>query len=198
MTGTQVSDGTSEQDHYLIRGASPGGSGCGCWRVMWPTTRELLGRVGVPEDARCLDVGCGGGDVTMEAPIPFELVRVVLPADPAPLAFVVFAPPHRFADHGALPSPDGETTAALFSLDETAKYFLVLTALCEPRLRDGSSAALPTDPQILDRLRRLPTAGMPPRRPGVLRSPLRPGPVRAPGPAAVPPGTGVTPSRIRG
>jgi hypothetical protein len=61
------------------------------------------------------------------------------------------------ASSGALPSPDGETTAVLFSLDETAKYFLVLTALCEPRLRDGSSAALPTDPQILDRLRRLPT-----------------------------------------
>ena len=53
--------------------------------------------------------------------------------------------------------PDGETATALFSLDETAKYFLVLTALCEPRLRDGSSAALPTDPQILDRLRRLPS-----------------------------------------
>jgi hypothetical protein len=77
--------------------------------------------------------------------------------DPAPLEFVVFAPPHRFADHRALPPPDPETTTALFSLDETAKYFLVLTALCEPRLRDGSSAALPTDPQILDRLRRLPS-----------------------------------------
>ena len=58
---------------------------------------------------------------------------------------------------GRTPPPDGETATALFSLDETAKYFLVLTALCEPRLRDGSSAALPTDPQILDRLRRLPS-----------------------------------------
>jgi hypothetical protein len=50
------------------------------------------------------------------------------------------------------PAAGSETTTALFSLDETAKYFLVLTAL-----RDGSSAALPTDPQTLDRLRRLPS-----------------------------------------
>jgi hypothetical protein len=90
------------------------------------------------------------------APIPFELARVVLPADPDPAAFVVFAPQHRFADGAALPGLDGETTTAPFALDETAKYFLVLTALCEPRLRDGSSAALPTDPEIVARLRSLP------------------------------------------
>ena len=71
-------------------------------------------------------------------------------------SLVIFAPQHRFADPGGLPALDGETTTAPFSLDETAKYFLVLTALCEPRLRDGSSAALPTDPEIMDRLRPLP------------------------------------------
>ena len=92
----------------------------------------------------------------LDAPIPFELARVALPVDPAPLEFVVFAPPPRLADHSAS-SPDRASTTVLFSLDETAKYFLVLTALCEPRLRDGSSAALPTDPQILDRLRLLPS-----------------------------------------
>jgi hypothetical protein len=86
------------------------------------------------------------------APIPFELARVVLPADPAPAEFVVFAPGHRLADRAALPAGD----AAPFALDETAKYFLVLTALCERRLRDGSSAALPTDNEIVARLRALP------------------------------------------
>jgi SAM-dependent methyltransferase len=35
-------------------------------RVMWPTTRALLARVGIPRTARCLDLGCGGGDVTRE------------------------------------------------------------------------------------------------------------------------------------
>jgi SAM-dependent methyltransferase len=33
--------------------------------VMWPTTSALLSRVGIPRNARCLDVGCGGGDVTL-------------------------------------------------------------------------------------------------------------------------------------
>jgi hypothetical protein len=143
-------------------------------RIDHPGVGRLAGRITAAEDHWLLSNLCADRTYLVEnpegagehvkvaprrlgAPIPFELARVVLPADPAPLAFVVFAPPHRFADHRALPPPDGEDTRALFSLDETAKYFLVLTALCEPRLRDGSSAALPTDPQILDRLRRLPS-----------------------------------------
>jgi hypothetical protein len=56
----------------------------------------------------------------LDAPIPFELARVVLPVDPAPLEFVVVAPPPRLADHCAPSTPDGATTTALFSLDETA------------------------------------------------------------------------------
>jgi hypothetical protein len=90
------------------------------------------------------------------APIPFELARVVLPADPGAAEFVVFAPQHRFADTASLPALSGETTTAPFALDETSKYFLVLVALCEPRLRDGSSAALPTDREVLRRLQPLP------------------------------------------
>jgi ubiquinone/menaquinone biosynthesis C-methylase UbiE len=57
-------EGTSE--HYLIRGGAAGRERLRVLaRVMWPTTRRLLARVGVPEDARCVDVGCGGGDVTI-------------------------------------------------------------------------------------------------------------------------------------
>jgi hypothetical protein len=47
---------------------------------------------------------------------------------------IVFAPQHRFVDRQLAPF-DGETTTSPFALDETAKYFLVLVALCEPRLR---------------------------------------------------------------
>jgi SAM-dependent methyltransferase len=32
---------------------------------MWPTTRELFARVGLEAAVRCLDAGCGGGDVTI-------------------------------------------------------------------------------------------------------------------------------------
>lgn len=42
--------------------------------VMGPSTRVLLAEVGVPAGSACLDVGCGGGDVT------FELARVAGPA----------------------------------------------------------------------------------------------------------------------
>jgi SAM-dependent methyltransferase len=64
MSRTRWTGETS--DHYLIRGGVDGRMRLRVLaRVMWPTTRELLARVRVPEDARCLDVGCGGGDVTI-------------------------------------------------------------------------------------------------------------------------------------
>jgi len=34
-------------------------------RVMWPTTEALFSRVGIDRAARCLDLGCGGGDVSV-------------------------------------------------------------------------------------------------------------------------------------
>ena len=34
--------------------------------VMGPATRALLAEVGIPPGSSCLDVGCGGGDVTVE------------------------------------------------------------------------------------------------------------------------------------
>ena len=52
---------------YVIRGGPEGRERLRVLsRVMWPTTRELLSRAGIRDDARCLDVGCGGGDVTVE------------------------------------------------------------------------------------------------------------------------------------
>jgi ubiquinone/menaquinone biosynthesis C-methylase UbiE len=34
--------------------------------VFGPATRDLLSQVGIPEGAMCLDLGCGGGEVTRE------------------------------------------------------------------------------------------------------------------------------------
>jgi SAM-dependent methyltransferase len=51
---------------YVIRGGPQGRERLRVLStVMWPTTRELFARVGVATDARCLDLGCGGGDVTI-------------------------------------------------------------------------------------------------------------------------------------
>jgi len=51
---------------YVIRGGLEGRERLRVLaRVMWPTTSQLFGEVGIPSDARCLDLGCGGGDVSV-------------------------------------------------------------------------------------------------------------------------------------
>ncbi|TDD72489.1 FHA domain-containing protein [Actinomadura rubrisoli] len=90
----------------------------------------------------------------LRMPVPFEFSRVVLPAGSGSVSFLVFAPAQLYADPDA---PDaGDATAIPFPLDVTAKYFLVLVALCEPRLRDASSVVLPTVPEIIERLAGVP------------------------------------------
>ncbi|MFF3379882.1 FHA domain-containing protein [Streptomyces sp. NPDC002680] len=88
----------------------------------------------------------------LEAPVPFEFSRVVLPAAGELLAFDVWAPRHAFrsvARHGL----SGDVTAPAFALDRTKRYFTVLTALCEPRLRGEPHAPLPGVEQLVERLR---------------------------------------------
>jgi hypothetical protein len=101
----------------------------------------------------------GGGEYVtvaprrVAAPVPFEFARVSLPMTEGPVEFLVFAPQHEFADAQDAEAHRGERTAAAFPLDETAKYFLILVALCEQRLRDSTSVALPTAAEIVERLR---------------------------------------------
>ncbi|MFI6446919.1 serine/threonine protein kinase [Kitasatospora sp. NPDC050543] len=100
------------------------------------------------------------------APVPFEFSRVVLPSFGGATHFKVFAPQHAYLDadpdhlgaDGAGPGA-GEHTVSPFALDPTSKYFLVLLALCEPRLRDASAAAVPGVNDVLERLRSLPACG---------------------------------------
>jgi SAM-dependent methyltransferase len=62
------------ETHYIIRGGLEGRERLRLLaRVMRPTTLGLLDRIGLRPGMRCLDVGCGGGDVT------FELARIVGP-----------------------------------------------------------------------------------------------------------------------
>ncbi|MEU9831946.1 FHA domain-containing protein [Streptosporangium sp. NPDC048047] len=104
----------------------------------------------------------GGGEFVkvaprrLDMPVPFEFARVVVPGTQGSASFMVFASQHAYADPG-IPEPGhGEATTAAFSLDETTKYFLILVALCEPRLRDSSTVVIPTVPEILERLHGLP------------------------------------------
>lgn len=91
------------------------------------------------------------------APVPFEISRVVLPGRNRPVYFRVFAPRHAHLDQRGIGPRDGNGTLAAYPLDETAKYFLVLVALCERRLRDESVVAIPSVPAVVERLRPLPS-----------------------------------------
>jgi hypothetical protein len=103
----------------------------------------------------------GGGEYVkvaprrLGAPVPFELSRVVLPLSEDFVRFTVFAPRHLFLAPDA-EAAAGESTIQPFVLDPTAKYFLVLLALCEPRLRDPADPATPSVADLVDRLRPLP------------------------------------------
>ena len=88
----------------------------------------------------------------LNAPVPFEFARVVLPAGGDLLTFDVWAPRHDFLDQ-ELRCADGEPTTLAFPLDHSKRYFQVLTALCEPRLRGEPHAPLPTVTRIVERLR---------------------------------------------
>jgi SAM-dependent methyltransferase len=60
---------------YIIRGGVAGRERLRVLsRVMAPMTQRLLERIGVPRGARCLDAGCGGGDVSL------TLARMVGPS----------------------------------------------------------------------------------------------------------------------
>jgi hypothetical protein len=91
------------------------------------------------------------------APIPFEISRVVIPAGHDLVSFLVFAPWQPFREPLTTDLP-GAATVSAFPMDESAKYFLVLVALCEPRLRD-ESLAIPSDQDVVHRLAPLPGCG---------------------------------------
>ncbi|MCK1795536.1 FHA domain-containing protein [Streptomyces sp. XM4193] len=88
----------------------------------------------------------------LEAPVPFEFSRVVVPARDRLVTLDVWAPRHEYADSSAEPLPGGQLTAPAFPLDRSKRYFLVLVALCEQRLRGAPHAPLPTTGQVAERL----------------------------------------------
>jgi hypothetical protein len=106
----------------------------------------------------------GGGEFVklaprrIDMPVPFEFARVVVPAEGRPADFYVFAAQHQYADPREAPARGADATRVAFPLDETAKYFLVLVALCEPRLRDSTAHLIRTVPEILERLAGVPAA----------------------------------------
>ncbi len=106
----------------------------------------------------------GGGEYVklaprrVDMPVPFEFARVVVPAKGRPARFYVFAAQHLYADPRELPGRGADATRVAFPLDESAKYFLVLVALCEPRLLNCGDHVIRSVPEILERLEGSPAA----------------------------------------
>jgi ubiquinone/menaquinone biosynthesis C-methylase UbiE len=70
-----VNDRDAKKPHYIIRGGVEGRERLRILaRVMRPATLSLLRRAGIRPGMACLDVGCGGGDVS------FELAQLVGPS----------------------------------------------------------------------------------------------------------------------
>jgi ubiquinone/menaquinone biosynthesis C-methylase UbiE len=64
-----------DKSHYVIRGGIEGRARLRILsRIMWPSTLNLLQRAGIRAGMTCLDIGCGGGDVSC------ELARLVGPS----------------------------------------------------------------------------------------------------------------------
>ncbi len=56
-----------QTERYVIKGGAEGRARLRLLsEVMGPSTRALLDEVGIPAGAACLDIGCGGGDVSLE------------------------------------------------------------------------------------------------------------------------------------
>src|SRR5687767_2328951 len=52
--------------NYVLKGGDQGAARLRVLgRVMWPTTRQLIKRAGLKRGMRCLDVGCGSGEVSL-------------------------------------------------------------------------------------------------------------------------------------
>ena len=57
---------SARSEGYVLRGGRAGAERLRLLnRVKWPTTEPLLEAAGLRSGMRCLDVGCGGGDVTL-------------------------------------------------------------------------------------------------------------------------------------
>jgi hypothetical protein len=89
----------------------------------------------------------------LTAVVPFEISRVLIPSEGGVAELNVFGAPPAFLDTAASERDGGDGTRRL---NERSKYFLVLVALCEPRLRLSSMAAVPSVREVVDRLKPLP------------------------------------------
>lgn len=108
-----------------------------------------LGVVSVDEGGAFVRIAPG----RIEAPIPFEICRVVWPHKGGELVlFEAFSMDTRFGD----PRTGDASQTATFAWKKDSRHFLVLLALCEPQLRNEDSANVPGIDALVHRLKNSP------------------------------------------
>lgn len=101
----------------------------------------------------------GGAELIKVAPrrigavIPFEMSRVLIPSSQGMTELKIFGNPPTLLNSA---THQQEADDGVGRLNEQSKYFLVLVALCEPRLRLSSMAAVPSVREVVDRLKTVP------------------------------------------
>nr|WP_124439759.1 FHA domain-containing protein [Kutzneria buriramensis]WKX11894.1 hypothetical protein Q4V64_32040 [Kutzneria buriramensis] len=152
--GERITFGRSVHDNDLIvphDGVSRRAGAITAQGAFWTLSNLCAHQTYVVENPEGAGEHIKVGPGRLDAPVPFEFSRVVMPAAGDLLALDVWAPRHDYLrTEGGL---DGDTTAPAFSVDRTKRYFAVLAALCEPRLRGEPHAPLPTVDQVVERLR---------------------------------------------
>ncbi|WP_161068447.1 FHA domain-containing protein [Streptomyces sp. HUCO-GS316] len=152
--GERLTFGRSARDNDLCishDGVSRRAGEIGAQGVFWTLSNLCSHQTYVVENPEGAGEHIKVGPGRLDAPVPFEFSRIVLPAAGDLLAVEVWAPRHDYLRTEG--GPDGDTTAPAFSVDRSKRYFAVLAALCEPRLRGAPHAPLPTVDQVVDRLR---------------------------------------------
>src|SRR5215218_5497922 len=115
-----------QPESYVLRGGQAGAARLRLInRVKWPTTERLLGTAGLRAGMRVLDLGCGGGAVTLKiaALVGAEGEVVGIDLDSSILWLA-----HQEADGSKLPMTFHHLDAE--ELDEVAVYEFVYSATC--------------------------------------------------------------------
>src|SRR5918999_1160098 len=116
--GTDVKRSPEQPESYVLRGGQAGAARLRLInRVKWPTTERLLSTAGLRAGMRVLDLGCGGGAVTlkMAALVGEEGEVVGIDLDPSILRLA-----QQEADDSKLPVTFRHLGAE--ELDEVAAY----------------------------------------------------------------------------
>jgi hypothetical protein len=84
--------------------------------------------------------------------VPFEMSRVLIPSNGSIIEVTVFGPPPCLLEKQLAAK---EPRSSMANLEKASKYFAVLVALCEPRLRGSSMAAVPSVQELVERLKEI-------------------------------------------